>query len=77
MLLLGARRGVPVVSLEEAARLAGAVAGVTGLAGTGALLTVADTRLTVRLTRDVWFDTERAAREQNEVFARLHRSQWA
>ncbi|WP_144122712.1 VOC family protein [Catellatospora sichuanensis] len=38
-------------SLADAARLAGAVAGVDGLAGTGVVLTIADDRLTVRLTR--------------------------
>jgi 4a-hydroxytetrahydrobiopterin dehydratase len=43
-----------VLSLGDAARLAQAVAGVNGLAGSGALLTVADTVLTVRLSRDVW-----------------------
>jgi 4a-hydroxytetrahydrobiopterin dehydratase len=41
-------------SLGEAARLAGAVAQVEGFEGTGALLTIADARLTVRLTRDIW-----------------------
>lgn len=50
----GASAVFRVGSLEEAARLAGAVAAVPGLAGEGALLTAADTRLTVRLTRDVW-----------------------
>ena len=43
-----------VGSLAEAARLAGAVAKVPHLDGSGALLTIADTRLTVRLTRDLW-----------------------
>ncbi len=43
-----------VGSLVEAARLAGLVAAVDGLAGSGALLTVADGRLSVRLTRDLW-----------------------
>jgi len=41
-------------SLGEAARIAVAVAGVAGLEGSGALLTIADTCLTVRLTRDLW-----------------------
>ena len=41
-------------SLVEAARLAEAVAAVDGLDGSGALLTVSSTRLTVRLTRDLW-----------------------
>jgi 4a-hydroxytetrahydrobiopterin dehydratase len=51
----GATAVFRVGSLDEAARLAGAVAAVPGLAGSGALLTVADTRLSVRLTRDLWF----------------------
>lgn len=41
-------------SLGEAARLAQAVAEVAGFEGSGGLLTIADTRLTVRLTRDLW-----------------------
>ncbi len=41
-------------SLAEAARLAGAVAEVAGFEGSGALLTLADACLTVRLTRDLW-----------------------
>jgi len=40
-------------SLGEAARLADAVAGVAGLAGSGALLTMTDRTFSVRLTRDV------------------------
>lgn len=50
----GATAVFRVGSLGEAARLAEAVAGVPGLAGSGALLTLADARLTVRLGRDVW-----------------------
>lgn len=42
-------------SLVEAARLAIAIAEVTGFEGSGALLTVGDTGLTVRLTRDMWW----------------------
>ncbi len=42
-----------VDSLAAAAALAQAVAEVPGLAGSGALLTVGDTRLSVRLTRGV------------------------
>lgn len=38
-----------------AARLAGSIAGVPGPADSGALLTVADRGLTVRLTRDLWW----------------------
>ncbi len=41
-------------SLGDAARLAEAVALVEGVEGSGALLTIADVRLTVRLTRDLW-----------------------
>lgn len=41
-------------SLGNAARLAEAVAAAPGLEGSGALLTVADASLTVRLGRDVW-----------------------
>lgn len=41
-------------SLIEAAGLAEAVALVPGVDGIGALLTIADEQLTVRLTRDVW-----------------------
>jgi 4a-hydroxytetrahydrobiopterin dehydratase len=43
-----------VRSVREAARLAEAVAAVPGLEGSGALLTIADGRLTVRLSRDLW-----------------------
>jgi 4a-hydroxytetrahydrobiopterin dehydratase len=41
-------------SAREAAQLAEAVLAVPGLEGTGALLTIADASLTVRLTRDLW-----------------------
>ena len=41
-------------SLREAARLAEAVAETPGIEGLGVLLTVADSRLTVRLSRDLW-----------------------
>ena len=50
----GATAVFRVSSLGEGARLADAVAQVPGLAGSGALLTVADDRLTVRLTRGVF-----------------------
>ena len=43
-----------VGSLREAARLAEAIAEVPGLEGSGALLTLADDGLTVRLNRDLW-----------------------
>jgi 4a-hydroxytetrahydrobiopterin dehydratase len=61
-------------SLVDAARLATAVGQVPGLEGSGALLTVSDDRLTVRLTRGV-FRLERShaelARAISEV-ARTH-----
>jgi 4a-hydroxytetrahydrobiopterin dehydratase len=43
-----------VGSVREAARLAAAIAEVPGLEGSGALLTIAENRLTVRLSRDLW-----------------------
>ena len=50
----GATAVFRVGSLAEAARLAEAVAHVPGLEGSGVLLTMADTSLTVRLSRDLW-----------------------
>jgi 4a-hydroxytetrahydrobiopterin dehydratase len=50
----GATAVFRVGSVQEAVRLAEAVAGVSGFEGTGALLTIADERLTVRLSRDMW-----------------------
>lgn len=50
----GATAVFRVGSVREAARLAEAVAAVPGVEGSGTLLTVADGRLTVRLTRDLW-----------------------
>jgi 4a-hydroxytetrahydrobiopterin dehydratase len=50
----GATAVFRVASLGEAARLAEAVAKVPGLEGSGALLAIADARLTVRLSRDLW-----------------------
>ncbi len=41
-------------SMAEAARLAGAIAAIPGLAGTRAALAITDGRLTVRLTREMW-----------------------
>jgi hypothetical protein len=43
-----------VPSLGEAARLAEAIAQASGIAGAGVLLTLADTRVSVRLSRDIW-----------------------
>ena len=50
----GAVAVFPVGSLAEAAGLADAIAEVPGLEGSGALMTIAADRLTVRLTRDLW-----------------------
>ena len=50
----GATAAFRVGSLGDAATLAEAVARVPGVAGSGVLLTIADARLTVRLTRDLW-----------------------
>ena len=50
----GATAVFRVGSLGEAAGLAEAIAQVPGLEDSGALLTIAADRLTVRLTRDVW-----------------------
>lgn len=50
----GATAVFKVGSIGEAARLAAAVAEVDGFEGSGALLTIVDASLTVRLTRDLW-----------------------
>ncbi len=50
----GATAAFRVRSLGEAARLAEAVSVVSGLEGSGSLLTITDAHLTVRLTRDLW-----------------------
>ena len=50
----GATAVFRVGSLGEAALLAGSVADIPGLEGTGVLLTVGDGFLAVRLTRDLW-----------------------
>ncbi|MGQ0608685.1 MAG: VOC family protein [Chloroflexota bacterium] len=50
----GATAVFRVSSAREAAQLAEAVASVPALEGSGALLTIADGRLTVRLSRDLW-----------------------
>ncbi len=50
----GATAAFRVGSVRQAARLAEAVAALPDLEGSGALLTIADDRLTVRLTRDLW-----------------------
>jgi 4a-hydroxytetrahydrobiopterin dehydratase len=50
----GAAAVFKTASIGEAARLAAAVAEIDGFAGSGALLTIVDSSLTVRLTRDLW-----------------------
>jgi 4a-hydroxytetrahydrobiopterin dehydratase len=50
----GATAVFRVATLGEAAMLAGVVAGLPGLDGSGVLMTIADDRLTVRLTRGVF-----------------------
>jgi 4a-hydroxytetrahydrobiopterin dehydratase len=50
----GATAVFRVGSLGEAARLAEAVAKAPGIAGAGVLLTLADTHVTIRLSRDIW-----------------------
>jgi len=50
----GATAVFRVASFHEAARLAGALAAVPGIEGAGVLLTLADGRVTVRLSRDLW-----------------------
>jgi 4a-hydroxytetrahydrobiopterin dehydratase len=50
----GATAVFRVASLGAAAQLAAAVAQVPGVEDSGALLTIADDRLTVRLTRGIW-----------------------
>lgn len=50
----GATAVFRVGSLSEATRLAEAIAKAPGIAGAGVLLTLADTCVTVRLSRDLW-----------------------
>jgi 4a-hydroxytetrahydrobiopterin dehydratase len=50
----GATAAFRVGSLDDAARLAAAIAAAPESAGAAVLLTLADDRVTVRLTRDVW-----------------------
>lgn len=50
----GATAVFRVRSLREAAGMADAIAAIPGVAGAGVLLTLADDRVTVRLTRDLW-----------------------
>jgi 4a-hydroxytetrahydrobiopterin dehydratase len=55
----GATAVYRVQSRLEAARLAEAIARVSGLAGAGVLMTIADDQLTARLTRDLWYLEQR------------------
>ncbi len=50
----GATAVFRVGSLSEAIRLAEAVSEAPGLEGSGALLTIGDSSLTIRLSRDIW-----------------------
>jgi 4a-hydroxytetrahydrobiopterin dehydratase len=50
----GATAVFRVSSLSEGARLAEAIAQLPGIAGAGVLLTLADSRVTARLSRDLW-----------------------
>ena len=50
----GATAVFRVGSLSDGARLAEAIAQSPGIAGAGVLLTLADSRVTVRLSRDLW-----------------------
>jgi 4a-hydroxytetrahydrobiopterin dehydratase len=68
----GATAVFRVPSLAEAAQLAQAVAQVTGLEGHGALLTVADDRLSVRLSRGVFRLAERHIDLARAVSATAH-----
>src|SRR4051812_108812 len=70
----GAAAVFVVPSMAEATRLAQAVAVVPGFAGSGALMTIGDHRLSVRLTRGIEFVEPRhveVARAISEV-AREH-----
>ena len=51
----GATAAFRVGSMAEAIRLAEAITGIPGVVDAGAVLTIAGSRLTVRLTRDMWF----------------------
>ena len=68
----GATAVFRVASLAEAARVAEAVARAPGVAGVGVLLTVADDRLTVRLTRDLWGLEDRHVALARTVSAVVH-----
>ena len=61
-------------SIHECAIVAAAIARIPGIEGSGALLTIADDRLTVRLTRDLWMLEPEHAAIASEVssVARAH-----
>lgn len=65
----GAMAVFRVSSLIEAVRLAEAVTHISGFGGAGALMTIADDQLTVRLTRDVWRLEQRHIQLAREVSA--------
>jgi 4a-hydroxytetrahydrobiopterin dehydratase len=65
----GATAVFRVASLSEAARLAEAVAMAPGIAGAGALLTLADSCVTIRLSRDIWNLEQRHAQLARVVSA--------
>jgi 4a-hydroxytetrahydrobiopterin dehydratase len=50
----GATAAFQTASMADAARLAETIAAIPGITEAGSVLTVAGTRLTVRLTRDMW-----------------------
>ncbi|MCC7053220.1 MAG: hypothetical protein IT355_08110 [Gemmatimonadaceae bacterium] len=50
----GATATFRVPSLRDAVRVADAISNAAGVAGAGILLTLADERVTIRLTRDLW-----------------------
>ena len=70
----GAVTVFPVPSLAEGLRLADAVAGVDGFAGSGAVLTLGDDRLSVRLTQDMWALEERHVELARSVSAAARES---
>lgn len=66
----GATAAFRVGSLHEAARMAEAVVNAPGIPGAGVLLTLADNRVTIRLSRDIWtleFDHIELARRISAV----------
>lgn len=65
----GAAAAFVASSLGQAARLAEAVANVSGLDQAGAVLTITGGRLTVRLTRDLWRLERRHADLAREISA--------